>query len=153
MDWFLYYIYRISSNKNHLLLLIWKLLLTLVETEWHLCQSKMNGLSLLMANISLYVNLIIWLKCQYSEIWPFLKLTFTIFNCSLFTFPKKWNTGILISLVTRFRVNLKFYSCLDLKELLAWNRHEIWSLSDYNWTRINNHLVCRWAINHLPKLT
>ena len=34
-----------------------------------------------------------------------------------------------------------FYSCLNDKELLALSRREIWSLSDCNWTRIQNHLV------------
>ena len=33
------------------------------------------------------------------------------------------------------------YSCLNVKELLARSRREIWSLSDCNWTRIHNHLV------------
>ena len=32
-------------------------------------------------------------------------------------------------------------SCLNVKQLLAWSRHEIWSLSDCNWTRTPNHLV------------
>ena len=33
------------------------------------------------------------------------------------------------------------HSCLNVKELLARNRREIWSLSDYNWTRTHNHLI------------
>ena len=31
--------------------------------------------------------------------------------------------------------------CLNVKELLAGNRREIWSLSDCNWTRTHNHLL------------
>ena len=34
-----------------------------------------------------------------------------------------------------------FYSCLNIKELLAQNRREIWSLSDCNGTRSHNQLV------------
>ena len=42
----------------------------------------------------------------------------------------------------RFRVNTALYSCLGDKELLARSRREIWSLSDCDWTRTQNHLVC-----------
>ena len=42
---------------------------------------------------------------------------------------------------TSFRVN-PLYSCLNVKELLfARNKHDIWSLSDYNETRTLNHLA------------
>ena len=44
------------------------------------------------------------------------------------------------------------YSCLNVKELLAWSRCEIWSLSDCNWTRTHNQLVQKWTLNHLTKL-
>ena len=33
------------------------------------------------------------------------------------------------------------YSCLNVKELLAWSRHKIWGLGDCNWTWTHNHLV------------
>ena len=39
-------------------------------------------------------------------------------------------------------------SCLNVKELLARSRHKILSLSDSNWTRTQNHLVCKWTLNH-----
>ena len=42
--------------------------------------------------------------------------------------------------------------CLNVKELLARSRCEIWSLSDYNWTRTHNHLVHKWTLNHFAKL-
>ena len=45
------------------------------------------------------------------------------------------------------------YSCLNMKELLAWSRHVIWSLSGCNWTWTQNHLVCKWTLNLLAKLT
>ena len=44
------------------------------------------------------------------------------------------------------------YSCLNVKELLAWSRHKIWSLSDCNWTQTHNHLVHKWTLKHLAKL-
>ena len=51
-----------------------------------------------------------------------------------------------------FQSESTIYSCLNVKELLAWNRLEIWSLSDYNWTRTHNHLVLKRTLNHLAKL-
>ena len=50
-----------------------------------------------------------------------------------------------------FRVN-PHYSCLNVKELLARSQRKIWSLSDSNWTRTQNHLVCKQTLNHLAKL-
>ena len=44
------------------------------------------------------------------------------------------------------------YSCLNVKELLAQSRREIWRLSDWNWTRTQNHLVRKRTLNHLAKL-
>ena len=44
------------------------------------------------------------------------------------------------------------YSCLNVKELFAQSRREIWSLGDCNWTRAHNHLVHKWTLNHLAKL-
>ena len=58
---------------------------------------------------------------------------------------------VLIISRTRFRVNLHS-SCLNDKQLLAWNRCEIWSLSDCNWTQTHNHLVHKRTLNYLAKL-
>ena len=44
-------------------------------------------------------------------------------------------------------------SCLNVKELLARSRREIWSLSDCNWTWTQNHLVRKRTLNSLAKLT
>ena len=41
--------------------------------------------------------------------------------------------------------------CLNVKKLLTWNRHDIWSLSDCNGTRTRNHLVRKRTLNHLAK--
>ena len=51
-----------------------------------------------------------------------------------------------------FQSESTFYSCLNVKELLARSRREIWSLSDCNWTRTRNHLVHKRTLNHLAKL-
>ena len=51
-----------------------------------------------------------------------------------------------------FQSESTLYSCLIVKELLAPSRREIWSLSDCNWTRTQNHLVCKETLNHLTKL-
>ena len=44
------------------------------------------------------------------------------------------------------------YSYLNVKEFLAQNRPEIWSLNNWNRTQTNNHLVRKWTLNHLAKL-
>ena len=43
-------------------------------------------------------------------------------------------------------------SCLEVKELLAQNRRDIWSLCDINGIRTHNHLVRKQTLNHLAKL-
>ena len=45
------------------------------------------------------------------------------------------------------------YSCLNVKELLASSRREIWSLRDCNWTRTQNHLVRKWTLKRTLKRT
>ena len=45
------------------------------------------------------------------------------------------------------------YICLNVKELLPWNKRDICNLSDCNGTRIHNHLVPKQTLNRLAKLT
>ena len=52
----------------------------------------------------------------------------------------------------RFHSESTLYSCLNDTEFLAQNKCKIWSLSDCNWTRIHNHLVCKQTLKHLAKL-
>ena len=52
-----------------------------------------------------------------------------------------------------FQSESTLYSCLNVKELLARNRREIWNLSDCNWTRTQNNFVGKRTLNHLAKLT
>ena len=44
------------------------------------------------------------------------------------------------------------YSFLNVMELLAQKRRDVWSLSDNNRIRTNNHLVCKQRLNHFTKL-
>ena len=48
-----------------------------------------------------------------------------------------------------FQGETTLYSCLNVKELFAQSKCEIWSLSECNWTRNQNHLVCKQTLNHL----
>ena len=41
---------------------------------------------------------------------------------------------------------------MNVKEILAWNRRDIWILSDWNRIRTHNYIVCKRALNHLIKL-
>ena len=43
-------------------------------------------------------------------------------------------------------------SYLDIRELLARNRCDIWKLSGCNGIQIHSHLVCKWTLNHLATL-
>ena len=52
----------------------------------------------------------------------------------------------------RFQSESTLYSYLNVKKLLAQNRHKIESLSDCNWTWTYNHLVHKWILNHEAKL-
>ena len=56
---------------------------------------------------------------------------------------------VLVMSRTRYRVNSH---CLNVKELLARNRCEAWSLSDCKWTWTHNHLVHNRTPSHLAKL-
>ena len=51
-----------------------------------------------------------------------------------------------------FQSKSTLYSCINVKELLARNRCDIWSLSDSNRIRRHNHLVRNLKLNHLSKL-
>ena len=51
-----------------------------------------------------------------------------------------------------FQSESTLYGCLNVKELLAQNRREIWRLSECNWTRTHNHLLRKRTLNRLAKL-
>ena len=57
-------------------------------------------------------------------------------------YTKLWHLAVCSCHVTYpFQSETTLYSCRNVKELLAQSRREIWSLSDYNWTRTQSQLV------------
>ena len=54
--------------------------------------------------------------------------------------------------VYAFQSESTLYSCLNVKELLARSRCDIWSLNDCNGTRTQSHLGRKRTLNHLTKL-
>ena len=58
--------------------------------------------------------------------------------------------GLLSFHVTyTFQIESTLYSFLNVKKLLARSRCEIWSLSAWNWTRTQKHLVRKWTLKWL----
>ena len=104
----------------------------------------------------------IYLSSDSNEIWAhkhFVNKHSTISQ----TGPKNWAVlWVLICMVhltvSDYHVTYVFPSestlcrCLNAKELLAWNRRDIWSLSDSNGIQIHKHLVHKRTLNHLAKL-
>ena len=67
---------------------------------------------------------------------------------------KGWKTFLTVCYYLvryAFQSESTLYNCLNVKELLARSRREIWSLSDCNWTRTHNHLVRKQTLNLLAK--
>ena len=60
--------------------------------------------------------------------------------------------NVLYHVTCAFQGESTLNSCLNVMEVLAQSRREIWSLSDCNWTRTHNHLVHKRTLNHLAKL-
>ena len=58
---------------------------------------------------------------------------------------------VLIISRMRFRMKPHYIVCLNVKELLPQNRHEIWLLSDCNWIGTYNHLVRKRTLNRLAR--
>ena len=107
-------------------------------------------------------------KFQFSISKHFSKTVQTMEQVS---FPKKkknfffWTNINIKEIKERVRTDCMFLSChyafqsestlysrLNVKELLVWSRHVIWSLSGCNWTQNQNHLVRKRTRNHLAKL-
>ena len=104
-----------------------------------------------------------------SEIWVTasgLKLRITYFvneHLTIWTsWPNNWAAfWVLICTVhltisschvtCTFQSESTLYNFLNIKDPFAQSIGEIWSLSYCNWTRIQNHLVCKGKLNHLAK--
>ena len=75
-----------------------------------------------------------WLSCVVSN------YLYRAFDC------------MFLSCHVRISEWIHIYSLLDVKELLAQSRREVWSSSDCNWTRTRNHLAHKRTLNRLAKL-
>ena len=51
-----------------------------------------------------------------------------------------------------FQSQTTLYSCMNVKELLAWNKRDMWSFSDCNGIRTHKHLVRKRTLIHLYRL-
>ena len=79
---------------------------------------------------------------SYSFIWVIL----------YYLFYEYYLTVSSYNVTYAFQSEFTLCSCLDVKELLARNRRDIWSLSDYNRTRTHSHLVRKRTLNYSAKL-
>ena len=78
-----------------------------------------------------------------------------ILNGSVFCFVYKMNflnqTICSYHITYAFQSESTLYSCLNVKELLARSRREIWSLSDCNWTRTHKQVWLNgWVFVYEP---
>ena len=81
----------------------------------------------------------IWNLSDWALLWVFI-CTVHLTECSYhFTYT--------------FQSESTLYSCLNVKELLARNRRDIWNLNDCNGTWTHDHLVRKRTPHHLAKLT
>ena len=71
---------------------------------------------------------------------------------SLEQYQKSNQSCMFFSCLVAFQSESTLYSCLNVKELLAWSRREKWGLSDWNWTGIQNHLFLKRTLNRLAKV-
>ena len=93
-------------------------------------------------------------KCTNSVKWkPFLKAWLISHRSNNFRRLNPFDCMFLSCPRTPFQSESTLYSCLNVKELLARSRREIWRWSDCNWTRTKNHLIRKRTLNHLAKLT
>ena len=110
----------------------------------------------LPCNFRLSFNLITWwLPCDYCyqlfrHFFPIQSIQY-IYLCT----GKRVITGYTVSpcyyRVARGQSGFTLYSCLNVREILARIRREIWSISDYNWTQTHSNLH-KQTFNHLAKL-
>ena len=106
-------------------------------------------------------------KCEGEVTATALERRTTLFLSELSTIWSNWPNDWAVFWVLIYTVHLTECSChlmyashgeytlyirMNVKELLARNRREIWRGSDCNGTQTQNHLVLKWTFNHLVKL-
>ena len=105
-----------------------------------------------------YLILQNWKHCHVADckrFWfspYFLKYHFSHLENITFLYGMVKLTACSSHVTNVFQSESALRSCLHVKELLARSRRKIWSLSDCNWTRSQNHLVHKLTFNHLTKL-
>ena len=135
-----------------------------------MCESSLERLQKYF--ISCYENLAthVWMWIDHLNWYPnFIQHQTTSIHCSWKKFlivdnvyqtitvcanPRySWLYVIIMScyyhVALAFQSESTLCSYLNVKELLAWNRRDIWSLSDSNRIRTHNHLLCKRTLNHL----
>ena len=72
-------------------------------------------------------------------------------HCMLLSCHLWFHHCMLLSCHLCFQSESTLYSCLNVKELLAQNRRDIWNLSDNNGIWTQKHLVPKRTPNHLAR--
>ena len=93
--------------------------------HWHKC-SQVSLARLFPSETN--TNILKWDRHDFSQV----SLALTVCSCHV---------------TYAFQSESTLYSCLNVKELLARSRREIWSLSDCNWTWTQSHLVRKRPLN------
>ena len=120
-------------------------LLTIKRVSCRYCTASMSGF------IATYFY------AKFQQFWPRRNFPFWgALKTEVSLEKKSWIADILTvcscHVTYVFQSESTLYCCLKVKELLARSRREIWSLSDCNWTRTQNHLVRKRTINYLTKM-
>ena len=74
--------------------------------------------------------------------------------------PPSWKCQKTFDCILLYYYHVKYvfqsksilFSCLNVKDLVARNRRDIWSLSDSNRIWTHNHRVCKWTLINLANL-
>ena len=123
-----------------------------------MCANGRLLFSLFIINQYFVPNVLPWKICVRSK-W---EVAFGLFIDNQYCMPKMFllQTSVKECFLTvcschvtcTFQSESTLYSCLNVKELLAQNRLNIWSLSDCNGTQTHNHVVHKRTLNYLAKL-
>ena len=114
----------------------WIILLLYCSTHWALLEYLHTKLNLKKFQVKkrtphLKIHSQIWV----SQFWPLLWYRMSLNNVSSIVLL----TVSLYHVTYTFQSESTLYSCLNVKKLLARSRHQIWSLSDCNWTWTQKH--------------
>ena len=121
-----------------------RLLLSEDKGQYNHGGDRNDSVSLLAASLQWYfqTSYVFFVQCYLNRT-----------SCFIFHVPLLCRLDCVCSCHVKyaFQSESTFYSCLNVKELLAQSRCKIWSLSGRNLTRTHNHLVLKRKLNHLAK--